>query len=87
MQETHCSENDESEWKQEWDGYVYFSNGTTLARGVMILVKPGTDIVIHRIETDSDGRIIYIEACILNITFKFCNLYAPNSDAQQKDFW
>ena len=38
LQETHSVFHDEIQWKQEWDGDIYFSHGNNLSRGVAILV-------------------------------------------------
>ena len=47
LQETHCTLNDEIIWANEWMGDIHFSNGTNLARGVIILIKPGIDLKVE----------------------------------------
>ena len=46
LQETHSTERDENIWRNEWGGEVKYSHGTSQARGVMILVKPGFDFTV-----------------------------------------
>ena len=33
LQETHSIEEDKTAWVKEWDGSIYFSNGTSQSRG------------------------------------------------------
>ncbi len=29
IQETHCTKDEERKWKREWEGDIFFSNGTS----------------------------------------------------------
>jgi exonuclease III len=60
LQETHSKESDENIWKNEWGGEVFFSHGTSQARGVMVLVRPGFDMKVDEVRQDNDGRLIYL---------------------------
>ena len=58
------------------------------ACGVAILISPEIDIVVHSVDTDSDGRFI-----LLNTTFEgqnliIVNIYSPTKDkpSLQKEF-
>ena len=39
LQETHSIPDDEEIWKNEWEGDIFFSHGTSASKGAMILVK------------------------------------------------
>ena len=39
LQETHSTQENESDWKQLWGGEVIFSHGTSNSTGVAILIK------------------------------------------------
>lgn len=39
LQETHCTRELENLWQAEWGGKVFYSHGTSSARGVATLVK------------------------------------------------
>ncbi len=36
IQETHCTKEEERKWKKEWEGDIFFSNGTSKGSGVAI---------------------------------------------------
>ncbi len=38
LQETHCIKNDEKLWEDNWDGNIFFSNGSINSKGVTILI-------------------------------------------------
>ena len=40
LQETFSEPNDETIWKKEWGGAMFFSHGTNHSKGVCILVNP-----------------------------------------------
>ena len=64
-------------------GLAFFANGTSNARGVALLIKKGTPIMIDRVETDNSGRILACDLVNVNNMenkFSIITLYAPNSD-------
>ena len=40
LQETYSDRSDESAWRKEWDGEIFFSHGSRHSRGVCILIDP-----------------------------------------------
>ena len=48
-QETHSTEEQEKQWIKEWGSQIYFSHGSGNSRGVAILLKRGTEIVVKKI--------------------------------------
>ena len=51
----------EKRWKNEWGGRIYFSHGTSQARGTMILIKKTARIKVHNICSDPEGRYIMLD--------------------------
>ena len=82
LQETHSVFHDEIQWKQEWDGDIYFSHGNNLSRGVAILVPKNLKSLfkINNIKTDNLGRIITMDCKIDNYNLILINIYAPTND-------
>ena len=87
LQETHATSDDENEWVNEWKGKIYFSNGTSRARGTMILIRPGFDLVVHNVEKDSLGRFLYMNVSTQNSNLHIINIYAPNIEHLQIKFY
>ena len=52
LQERHCAGFLEKRWKTEWGGRAFFSNGTTQARGVMILISKQAKISVYKVDKD-----------------------------------
>lgn len=87
IQESYSSPEVENIWSNEWGRKIIFSHGTKHGRGVMILLRPGLDIEISNTSTDNIGRLILLEATIQDTPFKFCNIYAPNNEENQIQFY
>jgi len=80
LQETHSAVGDETMWKKEWGGQICFSHGKRDSRGVMIMFKPNCDAEVLKIDTGSEGRVLYVEVDINGIKALLVNIYAPNED-------
>lgn len=81
LQETHSTEDVEKQWRTEWGGEVYFSHGTSRARGVAILFKPSiNNLEVHSCETDEEGRLVVLDVTINDIRTTVANVYGPNDD-------
>ena len=61
LQETHTIPHDEGEWRQDWDGEIFFSHGTSNSRGVAILLASHVNFNLLKEFTDTDGRLVIIE--------------------------
>ena len=80
LQETHCTEKEEKQWTAEWGGRAFFSNGTSDARGVCILVKNNIDIEIANVTRDTQGRYLQLNGTLQDKSISIANVYAPNND-------
>ena len=80
LQETHSTQQIESQWSSEWGGKIYFSHGTSESRGVCILIKNSISIDVHNTVALPTGRLLLLDATINNSRVTLCNVYAPNED-------
>ena len=81
LQETHCMPKMEHVWSSQWGNKCVYSNGTSNARGVMILLSKKCANCIREICRDMEGRFIVIKLQINDITICSVNIYAPNYDS------
>jgi len=86
IQETHCTKDTEKQWKMESECDVYFSNGTSTARGVMIMISKTLDIEITAEIKDTEGRFLLLQCKIQGTDFLIYNVYGPNSKNEQTTF-
>ena len=81
LQETHCTDKDEKLWAAEWGGLAFFSNFSSAARGVCVLIKKGIPVIVPKVHKDEDGRVIVCHIQNINNeqdTFSIAAIYAPN---------
>ena len=63
-QETHSCLETENTWRNEWDGHIYFSHGTSSARGACIFIRSHIQHEIHKEISDANGRYIILDLTI-----------------------
>ena len=68
-------------------GKFFWSFGTNNARGVGVYIKTSLDFVFYKFITDPFGRFIVIDAKIQGREFRLINVYAPNNQADRKQFF
>ena len=61
-------------------GPSVFCNGTTQARGVMILISKSAQITINNVSADEAGRFVALDITFGYKRITIANLYAPNLD-------
>ena len=86
VQESHCTSADEIMWENEWNGDVYFSNGSSNSKGVMILVSNRIEFECKNVICDSEGRFILMRCVIKGLSIVLCNIYAPNQEGDHHSF-
>ena len=79
-QETHSCKKTEKTWRDEWDGTIYFSHGTSSARGTCIFIRAHVQNEIHNVISDSNGRYIILDITIEGMRMTLASIYAPNED-------
>ncbi|EDO34571.1 predicted protein [Nematostella vectensis] len=72
---------------REWNGDIYFSNGTNSARGAAILLNPRLDNNLTQTKRDTTGRVINITIELEDQTLCITNIYAPRTDTERKQFY
>ena len=87
LQETHSIAATENQWRNEWGAEMISSHGSSNSRGVAILFKNGIDCTINHKIVDLDGRYITLKACIQDKDYVLINVYAPNKDKDQVNFF
>ena len=83
LQETHSTKKIEKMWQKEWGGNIYYSHGSSNARGVCIMFKPGSKYKIKGKVIDEDGRLIALQIKLDEIDIAISNVYAPNEDSSE----
>ena len=87
LQEVYCNQTDISDWTKEWDGKIFSSHGTNRSKGVLILIKPQTNIEGKQFFTDKEGRLLGVKVEIDQETINIWNEYAPNEIKDRKRFF
>ena len=60
-QETHSTEKDESIWRNEVRSEIIFSHGTSMSRGVCIILRKTPDIKLLDSVKDPKGRFYWLK--------------------------
>ena len=86
LQETHITHEKYKEWKLDWPGVMFYSVGSNVSKGQIILINPKlkytSAIVIY--ETP---RILGMKINLENdLTLQIFNIYAPNAKREKLDF-
>ena len=74
-------------WNAEWKGLSYFSCGTNQSKGVITLIGKDIDYKEKHVIRDKYGRFVIIYCEIQGMEFCLINLYAPNTETEQIDFY
>ena len=83
LQETHSSQESEQLWRHEWGGQIYFSHGTTSARGIAVCIRKGAPLSVSNVKSLEDGRTIILDVEENNQKIVLVAIYAPNEDSPQ----
>ena len=83
FQETHFSLNDEKQWKDQFNGPLFFSHGKTNSCGVAtgFCGKNSFDLIDQK--SDKNGFILIIEAKINEDNFIVINIHNSNTESEQ----
>ena len=80
LQETHSIPSFEKYWTNIWGGDIYFSHGTSSAKGTAILVKRNSDINVINHKEIVPGRAHLLEFDYDSVKFCLVNIYCSNND-------
>lgn len=81
IQESHSTPHTQKSWKTQWGGDIYFSHGTSKARGVCILIKRNFHYQLINSRHDDQGRSIELRILHEDHYLTLLNIYAPNEDS------
>ncbi len=88
LQETFCRKEFDKFSDCGWKGEIYHNlTDSSHSRGVAILIHETLDCKILNIHKKSDSRAILINAEVENMEVSLCCVYAPNKEADRKDFF
>ena len=80
LQELHCTKKTEYLWKAEWGHNMILAHGSSVSKGVGILIKNNCSYTIHRSVIDPKGRYVILDLTLLECRLTLVNLYGPNVD-------
>jgi len=79
LQETHSTAKDEKNWPDVLGGgSMWFSHGSSGARGVATFISKSLDFQLIFTQCDSDGRVLILVVDLDGIRLCIANIYAPN---------
>ena len=87
VQETHFTSEMEHQIQREWEGDVFFTHGTSSARGVAILFSSRLEYNVIQTRRDNEGRILNMLLNMDEHTLNFVNVYAPSTDTERRIFF
>ena len=80
LQETHSTDESNSNWENEWGYKSFFSSYNASSRGTAILFKNTFEYIIHKQTIDKTGRYIILDITINKERLTLINVYGPNTD-------
>ena len=80
LQDIHCSEKQQVDFKKDWDGEMIISCGTNYARGVAILFKRNFEFQILEIKQHILGNYVALKIKMIDTEVTLISLYGPNVD-------
>ena len=83
LQEVHSQQSTQNIWRNESGANMYFSHGETDARGVAVIIAKKSQVVVNKITTDNEGRVIILDITCQDKSLTIANIYAPNEDRPQ----
>ena len=83
LQETHSTQIQESKWKSQWNGNIYFSHGSSNSTGCAIAFTDKFPVKIVKQSKDTEGRLLILETIIDDDKFLLINLYNANTESEQ----
>jgi len=86
LQECHSVKEDFNFWRSQWGLDMWMSHGTSSSAGVCILLHRFKGKILFS-DCDPNGRYICLLLEISNMMFIVTNLYGPNQQKENEDFF
>ena len=89
LQETHSTLERQKKWQDEMNFKMFFNNGASNARGVMVLINEKYTEKIVKHYSDNNGRIQIFDITYNSNVLTIVNLYMPtrNDEFNQQVIW
>ena len=86
LQETHITHEKYKAWKLDWHGDMFYSVGSNVSKGQIILINPKLKYTSVSI-TYETPRILGMEITLdNNLSLHIFNIYAPNAKQEKLNF-
>ena len=80
LQDTHFTDKESNYIRAQWGFECFFSNFSSQARGVAILLNNTFEFKIDRMETDRNGNKLILDMSVEGKNITLINIYGPNRD-------
>ena len=81
LQDTHFTEDEECQIRNQWEGECLFNSYASNQRGVAILFNNNFEFKFHKFKKDEDGNLLALDVSLCNKRVTLINIYGPNSDS------
>lgn len=85
LQETHVTEKEVALWEKQWGGQLFYSSGSQLSKGEIILISKHFKGKVT--QEQSRSRVLIISCETENLAFTVANIYAPNVSSEKIRFF
>jgi exonuclease III len=82
LQETHSTKTDEHMYHRLYGDHVYFSHGTNMSKGTIIIIRKNIECEIEYVKSDKKGRYVLLKGLFNKKPLTLLNIYAPTQDKQ-----
>ena len=83
LQEAHSTFNDENIWKNDFNGSVFYSHGTSQSFGVLITYFGHLKFSVNKQVGDKNWRILVLDVNVDEIRFVLDDIYNANTEVEQ----
>ena len=84
LREMYSELSDETIWRSEWGGVIFFSHGSTHSKGVCILMNPSLNCAFNNLQKDQNGRMLSVDLSLSGSKLSLCNIYLmSNTDTER----
>ena len=83
LQETHSTFNDENIWKNDFNGPVFYSHGTSQSCGNFIAYFGNLNFSVNKQAEDKNGRTLILDVNIDEIRYVLVIIYYAHTKVEQ----
>ena len=86
LQECHVTIDVAKQWEEEWNSKMLYLSDTSFSKGLVILFSDKIETP-EIVAASNDKRVLLIKCIFEKEMFYVCNVYAPYSDSERKNFF